>query len=108
MMWSRHSRRIGADDAFDVGILPGRVRCVTDGRKTEGLDRATERRVEGRIAVADEEPHVRAVRKGLAELLSGPCGRWVRRHIDMQDAPPVVGQDNVVSLRSGRKRCPRL
>ena len=63
-------------------------------RETEGLDRPTERRVEGRVAVVEEEPRVRVVGEGLAELLSGPCGRWVRRHIDMQDAPPVVGQDN--------------
>jgi hypothetical protein len=27
-------------------------------------------------------------------LLSGPYGRWVRRHVDMQDASPVVGQDH--------------
>ena len=36
-----------ADDAFDVGILPGRARCRADGRETEGLDRPTERRIEG-------------------------------------------------------------
>jgi hypothetical protein len=83
-----------ADDAFDVGILTGRARCGADGRETEGLDRPTERRVEGRVAVVEEEPRVRVLGKGLAELLSGPCGRWVPRHIDMQDASPVVGQDN--------------
>ena len=81
-----------ADDAFNVGILPGRARCGADGRETEGLDRPTERRAEGRVAVVEEEPRVRGVGKGLAELLSGPCGRWVRRHIDMQDASPVVGR----------------
>ena len=36
-----------ANDAFDVGILPGRARCRADGRETEGLDRPTERRIEG-------------------------------------------------------------
>ena len=30
---------------------------------------------------------MRVVGKGLAELLSGPGGRGVRRYIDMQDAP---------------------
>ena len=83
-----------ADDAFNVGILPGRARCRPDGRETVGVDRPTERRVEGRVAVVEEEPRVRLVGKGLAELLSGPCGRGVRRHIDMQDASPVVGQHN--------------
>ena len=28
------------------------------------------------------------------EMLSRTCGRGVRRHIDMQDASPVVGQDH--------------
>ena len=42
----------------------------------------------------EEKPRVRVVGKGLAELLSGPCGRGVMRHIDMQDASPVVGQDH--------------
>src|SRR5215203_4533847 len=64
-----------ADDAFDVGILPRRARCGADGRETEGLDRPTERCVEGRVAVVEEEPRVRVVGEGLAELLSGPCGR---------------------------------
>jgi hypothetical protein len=64
-----------ADDAFDAGVLPGRARCRTDGREAEGLDRPTERRVEGRVAVVEEEPRVHVVGKGLAELLSCPCGR---------------------------------
>ena len=50
--------------------------------------------VEGGVAVVEEEPRVRVVGEGLAELLSGPCGRGVWRHIDMQDASPVVGQDH--------------
>ena len=61
-----------ADDAFDVGILPRRARCRADGRETEGLDRPTERRVEGGVAIVEEEPRVRVVGEGLTELLSGP------------------------------------
>jgi hypothetical protein len=45
-----------ADDAFDIGILPGRARGRADGRENEGLDRPTERRVEGRVAVVREKP----------------------------------------------------
>jgi len=52
-----------ADDAFDVRVLPGRARCRAHGRHTEGLDRPTERRVEGRVAVVEEEPRVRVVGK---------------------------------------------
>jgi hypothetical protein len=83
-----------ADDAFHVGILPRRARCRADGREPQGFDGSTERWVEGRVAVVEEEPRVRVVGEGLAELLSGPGGRGVLRHIDMQDAPPVVGEDD--------------
>ncbi len=83
-----------ADDAFDVGILPRRTRCRADRRQTECRDRPTERRVEDSVAVVEDEPRVHVVGEGLAELLSGPCGRWVLGYIDMQDASPVVCQDN--------------
>ena len=53
-----------ADDAFDVGILPGRARCRADRGKTERRDRSTERRVEDGVAVVEEEPRVRVVGKG--------------------------------------------
>jgi hypothetical protein len=79
-----------ADDAFDVRILPGRARGGADDRQIEGLDRPTERCVAGRVAVVEEKPRVRVMWKGLAELLSGPCGRRVLRHIDMQGASPVM------------------
>ena len=69
------------------------MRRRADDRETEGLDRSNERRVEGRVAVVEEEPRVQVGGKGLAELLSGPYGGGVRRHIDMQDAPSVVSQD---------------
>ena len=62
--------------------------------RPKALDRPTECRVEDRVAVMEEEPRVRVVGKSLAELLSGPSGRRVLGHIDMQDASPVVGQDH--------------
>ena len=34
------------------------------------------------------------VREGLAKLLSDPHGRGMLRHVDMQDAAPVVGEDD--------------
>ena len=67
--------------AADFGSHHDGARCRADGRETERLDRPTERRVEGRVAVVEEEPRVHVVGKGLAELLSCPSGRWVRRHM---------------------------
>jgi hypothetical protein len=40
----------------------------------------------------EEKLGVSVVGEGLAELLSGPCGGGVLRHVDVQDAPAVVGR----------------
>jgi hypothetical protein len=45
-----------AYDALDVGILPRRARGGADGREAERLDGAAERRIEGPVAVVEEEP----------------------------------------------------
>ena len=66
------------DDAFDVGILPGRAWRGADGREAERFDGAAERRVEGRVTVVEEESRGGVVREGLAELLSGPRGGGMR------------------------------
>jgi hypothetical protein len=64
-----------ADNALDVGILPGRARCGADGRETEGPDRPIERRVEGRVAV---------VRRNRAFGSSGKASRsCCRVHVDV-------------------------
>ena len=49
-----------------------------------------ERRIEGCVAVVEEEPRAGLVCEGLAELLPGPCGRGMLRDVDMQDATAVV------------------
>jgi len=64
-----------ADNALDVGILPGRARCGADGRETEGPDRPIERRVEGRVAVVEEEPRVRVIGEGFGEAV-GSMSTW--------------------------------
>jgi hypothetical protein len=51
------------DDAFDIRILPRRARCGADGGEAEGLDRPTERGVERRVAVVEEESRIRVVGK---------------------------------------------
>jgi hypothetical protein len=52
-----------ADDAFNVGVPPRRARCGADGGEAEGLDRPTERGVERRVAVVEEESRIRVVGK---------------------------------------------
>jgi hypothetical protein len=62
------------DDAFDVRILPGRARGAADGGEAERLDGAAERRIEGRVAVVEEESDGAIIRERLPELLAGPRG----------------------------------
>ena len=84
----------GPDDAFDVGILPGRPRCGADRRETARGDGSTECRIEGRVTVVQQEPRGGIVGACVAELLSGPLGCGMLRHVDVQDATAVVGEDD--------------
>jgi hypothetical protein len=88
-------RRTSPQADLDVqrGRMPSAIRRLAvrsggAGRRLQVAPRCG--RSVGR-GVAPEHP-CRA--RGFAELLSGPGGRGVRRYIDMQDAPPVVGQDD--------------
>jgi hypothetical protein len=72
------------DDAFDVRILPRRAQGGADGREAERFDGAAERRVEGRVAVVEEESRAGVVKEALAELLLGPRGGWMPRDVDMR------------------------
>jgi hypothetical protein len=66
----------GSDDAFNVGILPGRAWRRADGCQTERFDEAAERHVEGRVAVVEEESRGGVIWEGLAKLLGGSTRRW--------------------------------
>ena len=82
------------DDALDIGILPGRARGGADGREAERFDGAAERRIEGRVAVVQEKSGGGVVRERLPELLAGPRRGGMPRHVEMQDAAAVVGEDD--------------
>ena len=81
-----------ADDAFDVGILPGRARCLRTGVRPKASTARPNAASKVSVAVVEVEPRVRVIGQGLAGLLlSGSRGRWVIGHMDMQDTSPVVG-----------------
>src|SRR5215204_138042 len=83
----------GSDDAFDVGILPGRAWGRADGCEAERFGGAAERRVEGRVTVMHEESRGGVVREALATLLAGPRGCGMPRYVDVHDTAPIVGED---------------
>ena len=81
----------GPDHAFDEGFCqgdrgavrlpqrPSLARCVAD-RKCRS------------VAIPDEESRRGVPGPRLAELLRGPYRGWMRRHVDVDDAPAIVRQ----------------
>jgi hypothetical protein len=61
----------GPDDAFDIGILPGRAWRGSDGCHADCFGGAAERRIEGRLAIMEHESRRGVVCEGLAKLLTG-------------------------------------
>ena len=66
----------------------------SDGREAERGDESAEGRIEGRVTVVQQESCGGITRESIAELLSSPLGRGMLRHVDLQDAAAVVGEDD--------------
>jgi hypothetical protein len=82
-----------ADDALDVSSLPGRT-----GRRKHFLDAHIpdllhEIIPENPIPIPQEITRCRVPGKRIAELLSGPFGRWMRRYAEVENPAPVVCQN---------------
>lgn len=83
-----------ADHAFHVRILPRGPRRGPHTCQSEGRDRTAERVIEDRIASVEKIARRHLPGKGLAQLLARPRRCRVRRHVDVEDAPPLVGEHN--------------
>ena len=83
----------GANHPLDIGSLPRRARCRQDFANAHVSQVFSEVIAKDRIAVAQEVARELCKGKCLAQLLPGPiCGR-VGGHIEVQDATPVMGQN---------------
>ena len=83
----------GSDHPLDIGSLPRRARCRQDFANAHVSHVFSEVIAKDRIVVAQEVARELGKGKCLAQLLSGPiCGR-VGGHIEVQDATPVMGQN---------------
>src|SRR5580700_6883090 len=81
----------GANHTLDIGSLP--ARCRQDFANAHVSQVFSEVIAKDRIAVAQEVARELCKGKCLAQLLPGPiCGR-VGGHIEVQDATPVMGQN---------------
>ena len=80
----------GADDAFAVGILPGRACCDRDFFDAHAFDTLCEIVAVDAVAITDEKTGCFLVREGVDDLLGGPFGVGIRGNVEVDDSSPVV------------------
>ena len=81
-----------ADHALDVWILPGTRRRGLDLGDAHARQAALEGRAVDAVAIPMDPARCRVVRKSLADPLRSPIGGRMRRRVDMDDAPSMVGE----------------
>ena len=81
-----------ADHALDVWILPGTRRRGQDLGDAQARQAALEGRAVDAVAIPMDPARCRVVRKSLDDLLRSPLGSRMRRRVDMDDAPSMVGE----------------
>ncbi len=84
----------GAYHSFGIWILPRRSWRANDFFNAHIRDSLLEEVAVDSAAIADQKPRCFLTWKGLDDLLCGPFGRRMRRHIEMHDPPPIVAQND--------------
>ena len=94
-----------ANQAFNVGALPGRAGCRQDLRHPKRRDLIRDVAAEDAIPVTQQIAWCRLPRKGLAELLGRPCGGGVSGDTKLENSTSVVGkhQKDVQDLEPDRR-----
>jgi len=94
-----------ADQALDERVLPGRARRTQDFLDARACEPATEGGAIDPVAVAHQVRRRAGLGECLDDLLGGPGGGRMLRHVEMQDTPAVVRQDDEdVEHTKGRGR----
>ena len=81
-----------ADQPFDVGILPGRPRRgkhFLDAYTLQAFPQSSDRSAS---AVANQVTRRLVKGEGLADLAGYPFRGWMRCHVEVGDASPIVAQ----------------
>ena len=84
----------GADHALSISVLPGRARSAEDLANIEGLDLLAELFSKDAVAVALQVARSAVEGKGLHDLPGCPSRRRPIRHVEVNDAPTVVPDDD--------------
>ena len=80
------------NDALDVGSLPGGSRGGQDFLDSHVGCLATEISAEDGVAIAEQIARELVKGNGFSQLLSRPCRRRIRSHIETDNTTPVMGQ----------------
>ena len=83
-----------ADNAFATGILPGRAWGDRDFFNTHILDALGEVVAVDIVAITNDKTGCFLVRKGVDDLLGRPFGVGIRGHVEGNDLPPVVTEND--------------
>ena len=81
-----------SDHAFNIAILPGRSRRRDDFIYIERLKLSPNPITINTIAVSQQIPRCRIERKRFYNLLGRPLCRRMFRHVELDNAPPVMRQ----------------
>ena len=94
----------GSDHSLYIGSLPRRARCRQDFAYAHVSHLLSKVIAENSIAVAQQVARELGEGKGLTQLLSCPLRGRVGGNIEVQDATPVMGQnqENVKNLETDR------
>ena len=93
-----------ADPPFRNAVLPRTSDAGSLGLDNEVLDRADHFFIELRAAIKDQIAGRGVVREGFTQLLNHPSARRVFGHIEVQDAPPVMRNDEEAAEDSKSER----
>jgi hypothetical protein len=91
--WSRHAPYRAAEP-FHEGILPRAAGGRADLLDLHALYASAERVTVDSVAIAEEISGGGVVREGIHDLLGGPVGGGMLGHVEVENAPPMVGEDD--------------
>jgi len=94
-----------SDPTLGNTVLPGASEASSLGLNPEALDRRKYLFIEIRPTIKDQLGERGIKRECLAQLLRHPCTGRVSGHIEVQNAPPIMGDDEeAVQCAEGKRR----
>ncbi|MDA0823554.1 MAG: hypothetical protein O3C28_14190 [Proteobacteria bacterium] len=82
-----------ADHSFHLSILPRAPRSRQDLFEIHAFDTFAELAPIDIIAIPDQVPRCRGIRKRLKDLLPSPMRRWMFGDLEMNNLAPAMGKD---------------